>query len=331
MRNAGVSIDIADVAVIDLLVVVVFDLYHLVAGREGPAEVLDLALAGGIEGGLQLDVERAGAGAAAVHRAQHLNVAHRVEPEALRDSRLYELDDHGDCCFRFVRLHEVEVAVALGLGKIGNGTSVDPVRAGDDPASRRLAEYLGQPHDRNRAGGNEIGQHLTRTDRRQLVDVADDQQSGFVGNRRQQRPHQHDIHHRSLVDDQKSAVERIVGVALEPPAPGIDLKQPVDRNGLEPGGLCHPFGGTAGRRAEKQGHARGAQDAQDRVDDGRLAHARTAGDDHGLGVQGPVNRIGLAFRKPEVALTSRASPCEAVAEPPLDTRRQCPIFTHDEQ
>ena len=56
-------------------------------------------------------------------------------------------------------------------------------------------------------------------------------------NRHQQRPHQHDIHHRGLVDDQKPAVERIIGVAFEPSAPGIDLKQPVDRRGLEHGGL----------------------------------------------------------------------------------------------
>ena len=62
-------VDIADVAVIDLLVVIVLDLHHLVARREGPAEALDLALAGGVQGGLQLDVERAGARAAAVHRA----------------------------------------------------------------------------------------------------------------------------------------------------------------------------------------------------------------------------------------------------------------------
>ena len=135
-----------------------------------------------------------------------------------------------------------------------------------------------------------------------MVDVADDQQSGFVGDRRQQRPHQHDIHHRGLVDDQKSAVERIVGVAFEPSAPGIDLKQPVDRHGLEPGGLRHPFGCAAGRRAKQQGHALGVQDTQDGVDDGRLAHARTAGDDHGLGVQGPANRLGLAFRKRQAGL-----------------------------
>ena len=49
-------VDVADVAVIDLLVVVVLDLHDFVAGGEGPAEALDLAIAGGIERGLQLDV-----------------------------------------------------------------------------------------------------------------------------------------------------------------------------------------------------------------------------------------------------------------------------------
>ena len=86
---AGVGIDVvdvADVAVVDLLVVVVLDLHHLVAGREGPAETLDLALAGGVQRRLQFDVERAGADAAAVHRAQHLDVADGIEAEALAES-----------------------------------------------------------------------------------------------------------------------------------------------------------------------------------------------------------------------------------------------------
>ena len=69
-----------------------------------------------------------------------------------------------------------------------------------------------------------------------------------------------------------------------------------------PVGLRHPFGGTTGRRAEHHSHALGGQDAQDGVDDGRLAHARPAGDDHGLGVQGQANRIGLAFRKRHAGL-----------------------------
>src|SRR5258705_9967471 len=49
-------VDIADVAVIDLLVVIVFDLHHFIAGRERPTKALDLALAGGVQSRLQFDV-----------------------------------------------------------------------------------------------------------------------------------------------------------------------------------------------------------------------------------------------------------------------------------
>ena len=130
---------------------------------------------------------------------------------------------------------EVEVAVALGPGEVGDGAPVDAVGCGDDPALRRLAEHLGQPHHRHRAGGNDVGQHLARPHRRQLVDIAHDQEGGFVGDRRQQRPHQHHVHHRRLVDHQQAAVERVVRVAPEPAIPGVDLQQAVDRLRLQPG------------------------------------------------------------------------------------------------
>ena len=53
-RHLGIDVvDIADVAVVDLLVVVILDLHDLVARRKGPAEALDLALASGVQGGLQ--------------------------------------------------------------------------------------------------------------------------------------------------------------------------------------------------------------------------------------------------------------------------------------
>jgi len=40
----------------DLLVVVVLDLHHLIAGREGPTEALDLTLAGRVQRRLSFDV-----------------------------------------------------------------------------------------------------------------------------------------------------------------------------------------------------------------------------------------------------------------------------------
>ena len=50
-------VDIADVAVVDLLIVIVLDLHDLVAGGEGPAEPLHLAITGGVERCLQFDVQ----------------------------------------------------------------------------------------------------------------------------------------------------------------------------------------------------------------------------------------------------------------------------------
>src|SRR5262245_26635659 len=44
LARVGVNIvDVADIAVVDFLFVVVLDLHHLVAGGKGPAEPLDLA------------------------------------------------------------------------------------------------------------------------------------------------------------------------------------------------------------------------------------------------------------------------------------------------
>src|SRR6202035_1065219 len=60
---AGIGVDIvyiADIAVVDVSVVVVLDLHDLVAGGEGPTETLDLALAGGVQRCLEFDVQRAG-------------------------------------------------------------------------------------------------------------------------------------------------------------------------------------------------------------------------------------------------------------------------------
>ena len=133
-----------------------------------------------------------------------------IEAEASGDAGLHQFDDARHGGFGVVGLHEVEVAVAVGLAEIRHLALVDAVGADDDPARGRLPEDLGQAHDRHGAGGDDVGQHLSRADRWQLVDVADDQQRGIVRHRLQQRLHQHDIDHRGLVDDQQVAVERVV-------------------------------------------------------------------------------------------------------------------------
>ena len=114
LAQIGVDVvDAADVAVVDLLVVVVLDLHHLVAGREGPAEAFDAPLAGRVQGGLEHQVERTRARGAPVHRAEHLDVADGVEPEAPRDAGLDQLADPLRRRGAVVRRYEVEVALRV--------------------------------------------------------------------------------------------------------------------------------------------------------------------------------------------------------------------------
>ena len=108
--------------------------------------------------------------------------------------------------------HEIEVAVALRLGEVGDGVPVDAVGGGHDSASRRLAEHLGQAHHRHGARGDDVAQNLPRPHRGQLVDIAHNQQRGSVGDRRHQRTHQYDVDHRRLVDHQQIAIEGAVTV-----------------------------------------------------------------------------------------------------------------------
>ena len=59
----------------------------------------------------------------------------------------------------------------------------------------RLAEHLGQPHDRDRAGPDHIRQHLAGPNRGKLIHVAHDQQGSLLRHRLDQCMHQQDIHH----------------------------------------------------------------------------------------------------------------------------------------
>jgi hypothetical protein len=55
-------------------------------GAKGPAEPLDLAFARRVQRRLKFNVKGAGADAASVHRAEHLDIADWIETEAARDA-----------------------------------------------------------------------------------------------------------------------------------------------------------------------------------------------------------------------------------------------------
>ena len=149
----------------------------------------------------------------------------------------------------------------------------------DDAALGGLTEHFGQAGDRDRAGSDDIGEDLAGPDRRKLVDVADKQQGRSGWDRLHDGEHQRNIHHARLVDHEQVAVERILGVALEPAVHGIDLEQTMDGLRLDAGLFRHPFGCAPGRRAEQDFHALGGENAQNGVEQSRLADAGAAGDD----------------------------------------------------
>jgi hypothetical protein len=77
----------------------------------GPAKAVDADLAGRVQRLLELDIERAGAEAAAVHRTEDLDVTYRIQAEALGDPVLHDRQQLSNTLFR--RLTPINVAAAL--------------------------------------------------------------------------------------------------------------------------------------------------------------------------------------------------------------------------
>ena len=122
-----------DVAVVDLAVVVVFDLHHFVADPEFVAESLHRLVGWRVQGLLQKEVQGARARAASVHGAENLNVANRINSIGLRKTALHQIHDSLRHLFRLLDLDEVAVAVIVLRRKLRHLPRVDAVRRLDDP------------------------------------------------------------------------------------------------------------------------------------------------------------------------------------------------------
>src|SRR6516164_4497180 len=218
----------AEVAIVDILVVIILDLHDLVARAEGPAKPFYADLARRVQGVLQLDVQRASAEAAPVHRAQYLNVTNRVEPKTFGDPLLHDRQNLLNTLFRVRRIDEIKIA-ALDRGQRRHQALINAVRIDYDPALGGLAKDLGQAYDRHRARCDDVSQHLPRPDGRQLVDVPHQQQRSSVRQSSQQRPHQRHIDHGCLVDNEQIAVEGILLVTAKTPGPRVGFEEAVDR------------------------------------------------------------------------------------------------------
>ena len=222
---------------------------------------------------------------------------------------LDDLQQPARALLRVGGLDEVEVRRAVARPtSSGISPVVDPVRVDDDAARGRLPEDLGQPHHRHRARGDDVGQHLPGPDRRQLIDVADQDER----RRAAARPA---AARASAARPPSRSRPRRAGRTRAGRAParrnlplrGVDLEQPVDGLGLEAGRLRQPLGGPAGRRARApRGRPSPVRTARIALHQRRLADAGTAGDDEQLRSDRQAERLGLACGE---------RPCPAAARP----------------
>ena len=229
-----------------------------------------------------------------VHRAENLNVPDRVEMEPFWNSLLHHL--HQRCCdlFRVVAFDEMEIGTRIGFEHVGHLPSANPVRVGDDVAARSLPEHFGEPHDWHDPALDQVPEHRARSHGRKLVYVADQNQSGAVGDSPHERVHQRHVHHRGFVHDQKSAGERVRLVSAEPPCCGVNFQQAVDRLRLQARGLGEPLRRPSSWSTQQALHALGTQDHQDRVHQRRLSDARSSGDDYDPVRENRFQRLALA-------------------------------------
>ena len=179
--------------------------------------------------------------------------------------------------------------------RLGHLALVDPVRVGDDPALGRLPEHLGQPDHRHRARGDDVGQHLPRPDRGQLVDVADqDQRRPWRGTALSSACISGTSTIETSSTTSRSHSSGCSSPRLKPPWAGSASSSRCRVLASVPGGLAQPLGGPAGRCRQGDGGRLGRQDLEDAVDQGGLADARPAGDHQQLGAQGQPHRLPLA-------------------------------------
>lgn len=141
--------DVADVAVENMLLVVVLRLHDFVTETEGHNAVRVLGLRGArrVEGGLEAAVEAVDAAVLAVHGREHLDIAERRVALGGELTRA-EVDDAVGGRRGVRQLVEPEIT---GGGALRQPSLVDGVRVEDDAARLILAEYLGEADARDDA------------------------------------------------------------------------------------------------------------------------------------------------------------------------------------
>jgi len=159
------------------------------------------------------------------------------------------------------------------------------VTVGDDKADLAglLAEDLFQAHhdrlgQRKSGGGrDEIVQHGTRADGRELVDISHEKEMGMLAQPRDDLVHQPEIDHRGLIDDEHLLLNRF---RRSPIGLRSQAEEAVDCGCRSPGGRGQLFGSTPGGCTQGIRHLQSFQAEGERADGGGFSCAGTPCENH---------------------------------------------------
>jgi hypothetical protein len=288
----------SDIAIEDLLVVVVFELDDFVADLEAPAEAFDVRFGGasGVKGLLKVQIEFTDTERPAVHGGEHLDLLEWIELEPAWDAVADDFKEGGQDGFGRIAFDEVEVGVGVWGGAFGEQALVDAVRGGDDAALGGLAKNLSEADDGQGAAIDEITEDVAGADGGELIDVADEEEGGVRGHGAEQLMEEGDVDHGTFIDDEKLCIERVMFVAGEA-ASGLDFEQAMDGLGVGVGGFGEAFGGATGGGAEKNADLFRVEDEEQGADEGGFPDAGAAGDDEEALGEGEAEGILLGRRE----------------------------------
>ena len=184
--------DESNVAVEDFLGIVVLELQHAVAFAEGETGACE-AVARGIDTLLNGDVEVVGSDDAALHGREHLDAAPRYVV-GLGQAVADQIDDGRGNLVGLLALHEEEIGL-LAVADVGHVSGIDGMGVHDDTTGLCLTENAGEAHHGNDTRIDDVAEHITRTDTRQLVHITNEQQTHVGRNGFQKGVHQYDVNH----------------------------------------------------------------------------------------------------------------------------------------
>ena len=123
-----------------------------------------------------------------------------------------------------------------------------------DSARLRLSEDAGKSDYRNFPRVDDVAQNVSGSHTWQLVYIAHQHQAHVLRNRLHQIIHQDDVYHRTLIHDQRIALQRVLLVALVAVL-RIEFQQSVDGLGFHARGLAHSLGSSARRSRQQNLHS----------------------------------------------------------------------------